>query len=63
MAFVAGERTQRIRIPYRLIDKAFGRGNSDDAGDVMVDSLREVSDYPTQYEYRFHIDVTHANAW
>jgi hypothetical protein len=63
MAFSTRERTQRIRIPCRLIDETFGRDSSDNAGDFMVDTLRELSDFPSQYVYRFRADLTHANPW
>ena len=51
------------RIPTRLIEEVYGRGNFDDAGEDIVDALREVSEFADQYSYRFEFDSTHVNPW
>jgi len=55
------ERSWRaLRIPYRIFE---GTYDSDDLGDLLVAALREVSDYPDQYSYRFDEDHAHQNPW
>jgi hypothetical protein len=56
------ERTcQTIRIPLRLIDRAYGPDNFDEAGDDLVNALQEVSDYPKQFRCEFAFDSSHVN--
>ena len=50
-------------IPCLTIERVYGSGNFDDAGDDLVSALRIVSDYPDQYRSRFNFDSTHPNPW
>lgn len=52
-----------IRIPLRVIDRVYGSDNADVAGDDIVNALREVSDYPGQFRYRYEEDASHPNPW
>ena len=54
---------RRLRIPFATLERRFGRGNFDDAGDAMLAALNALSDYPGQYACRFAEDCTHANPW
>ena len=55
--------SQSIRIPLRIVDAVHGRGNHDDAGDVMIYCLRTICDSHDQYETDFAIDTSHDNPW
>ncbi len=45
------------------IERVYGSGNFDDAGDDIVAALRQVSDYPNQHRYLFETDLSHPNPW
>ncbi len=52
-----------IHIPLRVIKHKYGVGNLDVAGDDIVNALREVSDFPNQFKYRFDLDACNTNLW
>lgn len=52
-----------IRVPLRVVESAYGRGNYDDAGEDMAYALRRVSQWPDQYACRFNFDTSHPNPW
>jgi hypothetical protein len=52
-----------IRVPLRLVERAYGRDNVDNAADDIVAALRQVSDSSDQFPYRFGIDTSHPNPW
>ena len=52
-----------FRVAFRSIEAQLGRDRIDDAGDLMIESLNEVSDYPDQHHYEFSNDVSHPNPW
>lgn len=52
-----------IRVPIRVVERVYGRDNHDNAGDDMVYALRQVSEWPDQYPYRFAYDTAHPNSW
>ena len=52
-----------LRVSCAVIERMYGRGNFDDAGDDIVEALRCVSDYPGQYRHRFDLDSSHPNPW
>src|SRR5438094_9984717 len=52
-----------IRVPLRLVERAYGRDNHDNAGDDIVYALRQVSEWPDQFRYRFDFDSSHPNPW
>jgi len=55
--------TAIIRIPLREIERIYGRDNLDNAGDDIVHAIREVSEWPDEYRYRFDFDRSHTNPW
>ncbi|GHU18326.1 hypothetical protein FACS189475_03610 [Betaproteobacteria bacterium] len=50
-------------IPCRIVERVYGSGNFDDAGDDLIDASRLVSDYPNQFRHRFNFDTSHPNPW
>jgi len=55
-----GRSWRALRIPYRIFEDTY---DSDDLGDLLIAALRDVSDYPGQYNCRFDEDHTHQNPW
>ncbi|QBH98036.1 hypothetical protein EKN56_17535 [Limnobaculum zhutongyuii] len=53
-----------IRISLSQIERIYGHGNFDDAGDDLVCALREVSGV-TDVEHRCQVDIdsSHVNPW
>lgn len=51
------------RLPLRIIERVYGAGNFDDAGEEIADALEQISDYKGQYRYRFDFDSKHANPY
>lgn len=52
-----------VRIPLRVIESVYGRGNFDDAGDDIIHAVRTVSAYPDQFRCKFGNDLSHPNPW
>lgn len=50
-------------MPLRIIERVYGAGNTDNAGDDILYALAQISDYKGQYRYRFDRDFTHANPY
>jgi hypothetical protein len=50
-------------VRLRVVERAYGRDNNDNAGDDMVYALRRVSEWPDQFRYRFSYDTEHPNPW
>lgn len=51
------------RIRCDTVERVYGSGNFDDAGDALFESLGLVSGYTGQYRCRIDIDSTHPNPW
>ncbi|WP_223621407.1 hypothetical protein [Lysobacter sp. ESA13C] len=47
----------------RSIEDRFGAGNFDDAGDAIVEALRDVYDQAERCAIDFSFDTVHANPW
>lgn len=56
-------RWRSIRVPLRVVERAYGRDHHDNAGDDMVNALSRVSEWSNQYRYRFVFDTAHSNPW
>lgn len=52
-----------IHVPVRLVERQFGRGNFDDAGDELVSALCYMSAWPDQFRYRFSFNTANPNPW
>jgi hypothetical protein len=52
-----------IYIPCRSVERVYGSGNFDDAGDDLSAILNLVCEYPEQYRCRFDFDCSHSNPW
>ena len=60
---MAQMREQSIQIPFRLIDKHYGRDNMDNAGDDVANLLVELSGHAEQFRYAFDFDTRHENSY
>ena len=58
---MAQMREHSIQIPFRLIDKHYGRDSMDNAGDDVANLLVELSDHAEQFRYAFNFDTRHEN--
>ena len=56
-------RWRSVRVPLRVVERIFGRGNDDNAGDDMAFALNRVSEWPGQYGCHFTYDTAHPNPW
>lgn len=52
-----------LQIPYRSIERMSGRDSADEAGDEIVECIRQLEDHPHQFSYAFDQDLTHTNPW
>lgn len=52
-----------IYIRLALIEKLYGRGNFDDAGDELLAYLNEVADFYGEYVAEFLFDTSHINSY
>lgn len=51
------------RFALRSIEDRFGAGNFDDAGDAIVEALRDVYAQAERCAVDFSFDTAHANPW
>ena len=63
MRHVRQSNWRTYRIPIRVIEQVYGRGNFDDAGDDIWEVLRDLSEYADQYLCRVDFDANHVNPW
>lgn len=51
------------RFPLREIEKKYGEGNFDDAGDDIIEGLNSIEKYPKELKIEFQFETNHSNPW